>query len=132
MSDIHKKYYRGVGRRKTAVAIVHLTDGNGKITINKKETQTPKSGELKYMWFQPLVVTGFEGKFDISVKTSGGGVMSQLEAIRLGIARSLVEYDQQLKPILRKSGFITRDSRSKERKKPGLKRARRAPQWQKR
>lgn len=127
-----KKYYEGVGRRKTSVARARLTAGEGKVTINDKSYEIPKKGELNYIWWEPLVLTATNGKFDLSVKLNGGGVNSGIDAIRLGISRALVEYDQKFKSILRKSGFLTRDPRAKERKKPGLKRARRAPQWQKR
>lgn len=128
----NKKYHEGIGRRKTSIVRVRLAIGEGKITINDKIQVIPKKGELDYIWWEPLVLTATAGKFDLSVKLSGGGVNSGLEAIRLGVSRALVEYDQKFKSILRKSGFLTRDPRAKERKKPGLKRARRAPQWQKR
>lgn len=128
----NKKYYEGIGRRKTSIARARLMAGEGKVTINDKSYEIPKNGDLNYIWWEPLVLTATNGKFDLSVKLSGGGVNSGIDAIRLGISRALVEYDQKFKSILRKSGFLTRDPRAKERKKPGLKRARRAPQWQKR
>jgi len=122
-----KKYFYGTGSRKSAIARVRIYPGKGKITINSKEITKPEA-----IYLAPFIVTGNVDKFDVSVIVRGGGVSSQKEAIRHGISRALVEYNKDLKQILRKSGYLTRDPREKERKKPGLKRARRAPQWQKR
>ena len=122
-----KKYYYGTGSRKSAIAQVRIYPGKGKIIINSKELTNPDE-----IYFLPFIVTGNSDKFDISVIVRGGGINSQKEAVRHGISRALVNYNSDLKQILRKSGYLTRDPREKERKKPGLKRARRAPQWQKR
>lgn len=119
------KYFRGIGRRKSAIAQVHLTKGKGVCTING-QTVTPSED-----WTQPLTLTG-KSDYDITVIVRGGGMTGQHEAIKLGIARALTALDAELKPTLRKAGLVTRDPRVKERKKPGLKRARRAPQWSKR
>lgn len=120
-------YIAAVGRRKRAVARIRLTTGTGKLTINGKEVDAENP-----IIRQPLALTGFSDKVDVSAKVIGGGVAGQLEAIRHGIARALVSYQTDLKSALKKAGLLTRDSREKERKKPGLKRARRAPQWAKR
>ncbi len=120
----NNKFY-GLGRRKTAIARVLLEKGEGKLTINGKDQNIEDA-------FAPFKVVGLEGKFNIDAKIMGGGVSSQIGALRLGVARALVNFDEKLKPVLRKNGFLTRDPRIKERKKPGLRRARRAPQWQKR
>lgn len=125
--DKKAKYYYGTGSRKTAVARTRIYLGNGKVKINDKELNNPSE-----IFLEPLKITGLTNKFDLSVKVRGGGRSSQLEAIRHGISRALLEYNNELKLTLRKAGFLTRDPREKERKKPGLKRARRAPQWQKR
>lgn len=128
------KYYQGTGRRKTATASVRMVKGAGKIIVNKKKFTdyfSDFSGSTKKI-NQPLIKTGQKDKFDISVLVRGGGKRGQLGAIQLGIARALIHYDQKLKPALKKEGFMTRDPRMKERKKPGLKRARRAAQWSKR
>ncbi len=119
-------YHYGLGRRKTAIARVRLVPGKGTVTVNGEQVEP--TAEV----IAPLTLTGQEGKVDISAVVSGGGMMSQIEAIRLGVARALVELDESLKQSLRKAGYLTRDPREKERKKPGLKRARRAPQWAKR
>lgn len=121
------QYYTGVGRRKTAVAQIRLVPGKGKVTINGTEIANAQKNILT-----PFVITGQLGQFDMSAIVRGGGITAQSDAIRLGIARALVEFDESLKPSLRKAGLMTRDPREKERKKPGLKRARKAPQWQKR
>ncbi len=122
-----KKYFIGVGRRKTAIAQVRIIPGHGKIVLNQQELD-----QLPENVLSPLVLTGQKEKFDISIVTRGGGFSSQQDAIKLGIARALVVFDETLKPTLRKAGLLTRDAREKERKKPGLKRARKAPQWAKR
>lgn len=117
----------GLGRRKTAIAKVWLNKGKGKFIINDNEIANPSR-----VYLEPLKVLGQEKSFDISVKTFGGGIQSQLEAIRLGIARALDKFDADWHTTLKKEGFLTRDPRMKERKKPGLKGARKAPQWVKR
>jgi small subunit ribosomal protein S9 len=121
------KFIPGLGRRKTAIAQVRLTAGKGIFTINSQQIDNPSPIILF-----PLVVTGQLGKFDVSAVVNGGGITGQAEAIRLGIARSLSQMDETYHSSLRKAGLLTRDPREKERKKPGLKRARKAPQWQKR
>ncbi|MBN1190037.1 MAG: 30S ribosomal protein S9 [Dehalococcoidales bacterium] len=126
-------YFSGTGRRKTAVARVKIMPGNGAIIINGvpyEELFTRQEIRRKIM--QPLVTTESMGKYNIVVKVEGGGVVSQGGAVSHGIARALVEVDERSKEALRKNGLLTRDSRSKERKKPGLKRARKAPQYTKR
>jgi len=134
------KVFTGTGRRKTSVAQVKMTAGKGKITVNGKDVTEFMPYETYVMDLkQPLVATNNENTFDIEVKVTGGGANGQTGAIRLGITRALLEYDQanadnadSYRKILKRAGFITRDSRSKERKKPGLKAARRAPQFSKR
>lgn len=121
-----KKYFFGLGRRKTAIARVRLTAGKGSLSINGKPV------EPNDIVNAPLTIAGQEGKYDITAIVTGGGMTSQIEAIRLGVARSLLELDESFKQSLRKAGFLTRDPRAKERKKPGLRGARRAPQWAKR
>ena len=135
-----ERRFCGTGRRKSSVARVILTPGTGKITVNGRDVN-------EYMPFatlvmdlkQPLVETGCEETFDVICNVNGGGFSGQTGAIRLGITRALLEYDKAnegtegcFRSVLKKSGFVTRDSRSKERKKPGLKAARRAPQFSKR
>ena len=122
------------GRRKMSVARVRITpNGTGKIVINKRDLNDYFGlGTLQQIVKQPLVLTGTEGKFDISVNVVGGGLTGQAGAIRHGIARALVRYNEQYKAELKKAGFLTRDSRVKERKKYGLKKARKAPQFSKR
>ena len=130
-----KKYWQAVGRRKTATASVRLFKGNGqKIIINEKEVSEYFDNEkiALSIFLKPLEICGKLGQFALSVKVKGGGKKAQIEAIRLAIARALVSKEAELRQTLKKAGFLTRDSREKERKKPGLKRARRAPQWQKR
>ena len=126
------KYY-GTGRRKTSVARVYLTPGTGKITINKRDIDDYFDLEtLKLIVRQPLVATETTDKFDIQVNVQGGGFTGQAGAIRHGISRALLEAGEDYRPILKKAGFLTRDPRMKERKKYGLKAARRAPQFSKR
>ena len=120
-----EKYY-GTGRRKTSVARVYLVPGTGKVTINKRLEV------LKITVMQPLVATATADKFDVRVNVLGGGVSGQAGAIRHGISRALLQVDEEYRPILKKAGFLTRDPRMKERKKYGLKAARRAPQFSKR
>ena len=126
-------YFQKVGRRKTAVAQVRLTEGGGAIIVNGMsfEELFPRLAHRETIE-QPLRVTQSQDKFSVMVKVAGGGISGQSGAIAHGIARALVEADESLKPILRQNGLLTRDSRVKERKKPGLKRARKAPQYTKR
>ena len=126
------KYY-GTGRRKKSVARVYLVPGTGKITINKRDIDEYLGLEtLKVVVRQPLVATETVEKFDIIVNVKGGGYTGQAGAIRHGIARALLQADAEYRPILKKAGYLTRDPRMKERKKYGLKAARRAPQFSKR
>ena len=125
--------YYGTGRRKRSVARVYVTPGSGKITINKKDIEEYFGLEtLKVIVRQPFGVTGTEGKYDVTVNVYGGGFTGQAGAIRHGIARALATADDEFRPILKKAGYLTRDPRMKERKKYGLKGARRAPQFSKR
>ena len=126
-------YFYGTGRRKKSVARVRVYAGTGKITINDRDFDDYFGLEtLKLIVRQPLALTGTEGKFDIVCKVAGGGVTGQAGAIRHGLSRALLQYDENLRPVLKKAGFLTRDPRMKERKKYGLKGARRAPQFSKR
>ena len=126
-------YFYGTGRRKTAVAQVRLLPGNGAIIINNVPYEEWSSrSEHRQTIMRPLLVTDGVGKYNAVVKVAGGGVSGQSGAISHGIARALVRADESLKPILRQNGLLTRDSRAKERKKAGLKRARKAPQYTKR
>ena len=136
-----KRIFLGTGRRKSSIAQVKMVPGKGKITVNGTDVRDFFPYETNVMDLkQPLVLTQTEETFDIDVKVSGGGFTGQTGAIRLGIARALLEYDKNTDPtsetsyrkILKRAGMITRDSRSKERKKPGLKAARIAPQFSKR
>ncbi len=125
--------YYGTGRRKSSVARVYLVPGTGKITINKRDIDDFFGLEtLKLIVRQPLETTGTTAKFDIIVNVKGGGTTGQAGAIRHGIARALLEADADFRIPLKKAGFLTRDPRMKERKKYGLKAARRAPQFSKR
>ena len=125
--------YYGTGRRKSSVARVYLVPGTGKITVNKKDIEEFFGLEtLKLIVRQPLEVTGTLGKFDVLVNVCGGGTTGQAGAIRHGISRALLEADADFRAPLKKAGFLTRDPRMKERKKYGLKGARRAPQFSKR
>ena len=126
------KYY-GTGRRKSSVARVYLVPGTGKVTINKEDMDKYFGLEtLKVIVRQPLELTGTADKFDVLVNVNGGGYTGQAGAIRHGIARALLTVDEEYRPALKKAGFLTRDPRMKERKKYGLKKARRAPQFSKR
>ena len=126
------KYY-GTGRRKSSVARVYLVPGTGKITINKRDIDEYFGLDtLKVVVRQPLVATDNVDKFDVIVNVKGGGYTGQAGAIRHGIARALLEVDAEYRPTLKAAGFLTRDPRMKERKKYGLKSARRAPQFSKR
>lgn len=122
-----KNYWYGLGRRKTAIAKVKILKGTGKVTVNDKELAQPSR-----VYLEPLKVTGKDKNFDIFVQVYGGGIVAQLEAIRLGITRALDKFDPELHKTLKVEGFLTRDGRMKERKKPGLKGARKSPQWAKR
>ena len=125
--------YYGTGRRKSSVARVYIMPGNGKVTINKRDMDDYFGLEtLKIIVRQPLELTGMTSKFDVRVNVHGGGFTGQAGAIRHGITRALVEADADFRPALKKAGFLTRDPRMKERKKYGLKGARRAPQFSKR
>ena len=126
-------YFYGTGRRKHSVARVRVYNGTGKITINNRDIDDYFGLEtLKLIVRQPLSLTGTEGKFDIVCNVAGGGVTGQAGAIRHGLSRALLQFDPELRPTLKKAGFLTRDPRMKERKKYGLKAARRAPQFSKR
>ncbi|MFO7952314.1 MAG: 30S ribosomal protein S9 [Bacillota bacterium] len=130
MSEVQ---YLGTGRRKESVARVRLLPGNGRIVINSKEMDNYFGLEtLKLIVRQPLVSTETEGSFDVIAKVEGGGFSGQAGAIRHGIARALLQADESHRPTLKKNGYLTRDPRMKERKKYGLKKARRAPQFSKR
>ncbi len=126
------KYY-GTGRRKSSVARVYLVPGTGKVTINKRDMDEYFGLEtLKVIVRQPLVATETADKFDVRVNVRGGGYTGQAGAIRHGIARALLTVDAEYRPTLKAAGYLTRDPRMKERKKYGLKAARRAPQFSKR
>ncbi|MDD6021564.1 MAG: 30S ribosomal protein S9 [Acutalibacteraceae bacterium] len=126
-------FFYGTGRRKKSVARVRVYVGTGKITINDRDIDDYFGLEtLKLIVRQPLALTGTTEKFDIVCRVNGGGVTGQAGAIRHGIARALLQYDEELRPTLKKAGLLTRDPRMKERKKYGLKGARRAPQFSKR
>jgi small subunit ribosomal protein S9 len=128
------QYYEGIGRRKEASARVRLfPGGTGRFTINDKDAVVymPREGDMEIM-LQPLFTLGQERSYDISVHVNGGGISGQRDAIRLGIARALLKLDPDTRPTMRQNGFLTRDARVKERKKPGLKRARKAPTYTKR
>ena len=128
-----KPYFYGTGRRKSSVARVRLYNGTGKITINDRDIDDYFGLEtLKLIVRQPLALTGLTDKIDVVCRVEGGGVTGQAGAIRHGVARALLQQDAELRPELKKAGFLTRDPRMKERKKYGLKGARRAPQFSKR
>ncbi|NLW40384.1 MAG: 30S ribosomal protein S9 [Tissierellia bacterium] len=125
--------YIGTGRRKTSVARVRLLPGTGNIIINRRDMDEYFDYDtLKVIVKEPLVLTDTLDKFDVFVNVKGGGFTGQAGAIRHGISRALVNFNEELKPVLKKAGFLTRDPRMKERKKYGLKKARRAPQFSKR
>lgn len=127
-----ERYY-GTGRRKKSIARVYLTPGKGEVTINKRSMDDYFGLEtLKVIVRQPFAATGTSEKFDVLVNVRGGGYTGQAGAIRHGIARALLQADAEYRPALKKAGFLTRDPRMKERKKYGLKAARRAPQFSKR
>lgn len=132
MANSSNKFY-GTGRRKKSIARVYLVPGNGQIIVNKRSLDEYFGLEtLKVIVKQPLVATETEGKFDVLVNVHGGGYTGQAGAIRHGISRALLQVDADYRPALKKEGFLTRDPRMKERKKYGLKAARRAPQFSKR
>jgi len=125
--------FYGTGRRKNAVARVRLVPGNGKIVINGRSMDEYfRLKTLQHHVRQPLEVTGTDGKYDVLAKVEGGGVSGQAGAVRHGIARALEDADHDLRPVLKKAGLLTRDPRMKERRKYGLKKARKAPQFSKR
>ena len=133
MPKAEKKYYYGTGRRKDAVARVRLIEGTGKITVNNKDLDEYFGLEtLKVIVRQPLTVTNTADKYDVICSVQGGGFTGQAGAIRHGIARALNEANSEFRPALKTNGFLTRDPRMKERKKYGLKKARKAPQFSKR
>lgn len=125
--------YIGTGRRKTSVARVRLVPGSGKITINDKDINEYFNFEtLRTIAREPLTLTENTDKFDVLVNVKGGGYTGQAGAIRHGISRALLEVDEEMRPTLKRAGFLTRDPRKKERKKYGLKKARKSPQFSKR
>jgi small subunit ribosomal protein S9 len=129
-----KRYYQGTGRRKTAVARVRLFPGNGEFVVNGKNI-TEYFGQrdlFEREVIRPLELTGNAASFNVLVKVRGGGVAGQVGAVRHGVARALLDVNGELRPTLKKAGLLTRDPRMKERKKPGLKRARKRPQYTKR
>ncbi len=134
MAKSNKEVFLGTGRRKSSIARVRLTEGKGDITVNGKKLEEYFGEEtLRVIVKQPLTATGTESKFDVIAKVTGGGFSGQAGAIRHGIARALNEANrEEYRPTLKASGFLTRDSREKERKKYGLKKARKAPQFSKR
>lgn len=128
------QFFEGVGRRKLSIARVRLNSGNGQFTVNDKSIENffTRGGDIEAI-LAPLAAVGFErSTYDVSVHVLGGGVTGQRDAVQLGLARALVKMNQELIPMLRKEGLLTRDPRVKERKKPGLKRARKAPTYTKR
>ena len=128
------QYYEGIGRRKAATARVRVMNGSGDFLVNNKPAPEyfPRLGDMQSV-MSPLEAAGEPlNQFDISVMVMGGGVTGQTEAVRLGIARALLKMNPDLRPVMRKAGLLTRDARVKERKKPGLKRARKAPTYTKR
>ncbi len=128
-----KSYFYGTGRRKHSVARVRVYNGTGKITINGRDIDDYFGLEtLKLIVRSPMELTSTSGKYDLVVRVAGGGVSGQAGAIRHGLSRALLQVDPEMRPILKKAGFLTRDPRMKERKKYGLKAARRAPQFSKR
>lgn len=128
------QYYEGVGRRKTSTARVRIyPGGSGQFIVNDKplDDYFPRAGDATSL-MEPLATAELVGKLDVTVKVKGGGVSGQTGAVRLGLSRALLKFDPELRPSLRKAGLLTRDAREKERKKPGLKRARKAPTYTKR
>ena len=128
-----EQYYEGIGRRKASTARVRIMAGSGEFVVNEKTLQDyfTRMGDSEAI-LAPLKTVGQAGTLDVSVLVKGGGVTGQTGAVQLGVARALLKLNPDLRPTLRKGGFLTRDSREKERKKPGLKRARKAPTYTKR
>ena len=133
-ATLNKNYFYGTGRRKTAVARVRLLPGTGIFTVNGKTATDYFGGRQlnQIIIEQALRLVNRLGQYNVSVKVVGGGVSGQAGAVRHGISRALIQADETLRPVLKKNGLLTRDARAKERKKPGLKRARKAPQYTKR
>lgn len=129
-----KDYFQAVGRRKTATASVRLSLGKGDkvLVCDKAPEEYFGFKTASSIFLKPLEIVGRLNNFNLTAKVKSGGKKAQIKAIRLGVARALIKYDPELRSTLKKEGFLTRDPRKKERKKPGLKRARRAPQWSKR
>jgi len=127
------QYFEGIGRRKASTARVRVMSGSGEFIVNEKPLTEyfPRLGDMETI-LGPLEAVGQRDSLDVSVLVKGGGVTGQADAVQLGLARALMKMDPDLKPTLRKAGFLTRDPREKERKKPGLKRARKAPTYTKR
>ena len=127
------EYYEGIGRRKESSARVRISTGSGAFVVNEKQGAEyfPRYGDVDRI-LEPLRLTEMDGKMDISVMVAGGGISGQVGAVRHGLARALLAMDEGLRPTLRKAGMLTRDARIKERKKPGLKGARKAPTYTKR
>ncbi|MEJ2599553.1 MAG: 30S ribosomal protein S9 [Anaerolineales bacterium] len=128
------QYYEGIGRRKESTARVRIMTGSGKFVVNEKsgDEYFNRLGDVDSI-MAPLQAAGYErGQMDVTVVVKGGGVTGQTDAVQLGVARALLKMNPDLRPALRKGGFLTRDARVKERKKPGLKRARKAPTYTKR
>lgn len=128
-----RQYYSATGKRKSAIARVKLFEnGTGGISVNDRPLKDHFFGVQPEKIHSPLALTHHGQTFDVSIRVAGGGKESQAEAVRHGIARALILFNPDLRPVLKKAGYLRRDARIRERKKPGLKRARRAPQWQKR
>lgn len=133
MTTNKEQYKYSIGRRKSASCSVRLYEEKGEVTVNDKTLNDYfKNKNLVDLALESLKILNLIGKYKITAKTKGGGIKSQAEAMRLGVARSLLKIDPEYKKTLKSKGFLTRDPREKERKKPGLKKARRAPQWAKR
>ncbi|MBN1313258.1 MAG: 30S ribosomal protein S9 [Anaerolineae bacterium] len=128
------QYFEGVGRRKSATARVRIyPGGSGEVVVNDKALNEyfPREGDVTAL-MEPLEVSEMQGGLDMTVVVKGGGITGQTGAVRLGLARALIKYQPELRPVMRRAGLLTRDAREKERKKPGLKRARKAPTYTKR
>jgi len=127
------EYYEGVGRRKTSTARVRLASGEGTVVCNERPGAEyfTRPGDIDTL-LAPLAASGLVGKYNVSIWVQGGGITGQVDASKLGVARALLKLDAELRPSMRKGNFLTRDPREKERKKPGLKRARKAPTYTKR
>ena len=131
---MENKYFEGIGRRKQSSARVRLMAGTGSFIVNDKELEEyfPRLGDATNIIKAFEIANQGEKSYDVTVKVAGGGITGQRDAVKLGLARALVKMDEELRPLLRHSGYLTRDPRVKERKKPGLKRARKAPTYTKR